>query len=236
MSYSQYPHQERYLRLLTRLYPPRRRVFVDVGAFDGLHLSNVRHLYEAGWSGVCVEAASVNYERLERLYAGTEVATVNRAVGSTDGSVTLHVAEIPGNETWGSDTSTIRPEEMAKWPEYRWRTEEVPMSSLDRILYDLGVTGVDLVSIDVEGGELEVLRGFDIARAAPRVMIVEYNEPQRRRLIAAELRGQGMHVVIDNGTDLFVVGGDRRRALLLRVLLTPVEAVRRLMAAVRARV
>lgn len=36
---------------------------------------------------------------------------------------------------------------------------------------------IDLVSIDVEGGELDVLAGFDLARFRPRVLLIENDRP-----------------------------------------------------------
>jgi FkbM family methyltransferase len=51
---------------------------------------------------------------------------------------------------------------------------EVPVKTLDNVLEDAGTpTGFDFLSIDVEGHELEVLRGFDIARWHPRLILLE---------------------------------------------------------------
>ncbi len=53
-------------------------------------------------------------------------------------------------------------------------TIEVPVRTLDEILEQVGAPApIDFVSIDVEGHEVEVLSGFDLARWRPRLVLVE---------------------------------------------------------------
>ena len=68
---------------------------------------------------------------------------------------------------------------------------EVAVTSLDAILMDerklaqpgqgpwdpTGGWGIDLVSIDTEGCELDVLDGFDLDRFKPRVLVIENDRP-----------------------------------------------------------
>ena len=50
----------------------------------------------------------------------------------------------------------------------------VPVRTLDSILEEAGCpTAFDFLSIDVEGHEIEVLRGFDIGRWRPRLILLE---------------------------------------------------------------
>ena len=51
--------------------------------------------------------------------------------------------------------------------------EEVEVRTLDEILAEAGNPKLDFVSIDVEGLELQVLRGFDLARHRPAVLLME---------------------------------------------------------------
>ena len=53
-------------------------------------------------------------------------------------------------------------------------TIDVPLTTLDRILSDSAAPApLDFLAIDVEGHEIEVLRGFDFARWRPRLLLVE---------------------------------------------------------------
>src|SRR5438093_7481217 len=51
---------------------------------------------------------------------------------------------------------------------------DVPVRTLDDILFEARAPlGFDFLSIDVEGHELEVLSGFDLARWRPRLILIE---------------------------------------------------------------
>jgi hypothetical protein len=51
---------------------------------------------------------------------------------------------------------------------------QVPIRTLDSVLTEAGAPAqFDFLSIDVEGHEIEVLRGFDAARWQPRLILLE---------------------------------------------------------------
>ena len=49
----------------------------------------------------------------------------------------------------------------------------VPARTLNSILKEVGTNAIDLLSIDVEGAELEVLKGFDLKRYKPSLILLE---------------------------------------------------------------
>jgi hypothetical protein len=69
---------------------------------------------------------------------------------------------------------------------------DVLVRTLDDILVEAGAPqGFDLLSVDVEGHELEVLSGFDLARWQPRLIVLEDhvgNLDRHRFLTAAGYR------------------------------------------------
>ena len=60
---------------------------------------------------------------------------------------------------------------------FRRRTRSVPARPLTAVLSDRSIEHVDFMSIDVEGHELNVLRGLDFSRIAVDVILVENNVP-----------------------------------------------------------
>ena len=58
---------------------------VEFGAWDGIHLTNTRHLIESrGFSAVLIEAEAARFRELEANYRGNDrVTTLNRSVGFT---------------------------------------------------------------------------------------------------------------------------------------------------------
>jgi FkbM family methyltransferase len=73
------------------------------------------------------------------------------------------------NENWTAKASALDEEEIR----YEF---VVPTRTLDSILESLNVATVDFFSLDVEGYELEVLKGFSIEKYLPKVLLVEWHD------------------------------------------------------------
>lgn len=164
-SYSQWG-QDIIADVFFRYNRPRTKQFVDVGAFDGLWLSNTRRLFELGWSGVCIEPVSVAYKMLEELYKGTDVKCVQRAISLKEGIVTISDQGVASSLYGNMDG----------------RTERVLSSKLSTVLDELNVGEIDYLSIDVEGTDFDVLKNLDFDRYHPQLVEVEYAStwPERK--------------------------------------------------------
>jgi hypothetical protein len=72
---------------ILEILPGKNSWCVEFGAWDGLHLTNTRHLIEsAGYSAVLIEADKRRFESLRRNYLpyGDKVVAINRFVGFGD--------------------------------------------------------------------------------------------------------------------------------------------------------
>jgi FkbM family methyltransferase len=140
-----------------------RGFFVEVGAYQPENLSQTFDLEQSGWTGVLVEpqpdlAAELRRRRSAKVYQ--EACSSRRNSGSR---LTLHLAGGASSFNRALNSADIKPH----------GTIEVPVRTLDEILNDAGLPRVDFISIDVEGHELEVLDGFDLARWHPRLILIE---------------------------------------------------------------
>jgi FkbM family methyltransferase len=138
--------------------------FVEVGANHPHHLSQTWHLEQRGWDGVLVEpqpelAAALRRQPLAKPYG--VACACPRTAGRT---MSLHLA---GMHSWLDPylkISTVSPQDII----------EVAVTTLDEILLDAGASSpIDLLSIDVEGLEIDLLRAFDLKRWRPRRILVE---------------------------------------------------------------
>ena len=155
--------------------------FVEVGAYDGIVLSNTFFLETVGWRGILVEP---HPEKAARCRENRPLARVFEcaAVGPGGASVvTFDVVD--GGEVYS--TSAMSAEHAARLRSYglRSRQIEVRAQTLDSILEEAQLPRLDYASIDVEGAELEVLRGFDLRRWRPSVVMIEVNDRIRKRAI-----------------------------------------------------
>lgn len=125
-------------------------VVIDVGASVGLHM--VALARAVGPSGR-VEAFEAEprlapfLERTMRLNGLTQVRLHKLAVGAKNGTATFHVANTIGHSSLYALTGPDSVREKVK----------VPLKQLDAVIP--AGTQVDLIKIDVEGAELDVLRG-----------------------------------------------------------------------------
>jgi FkbM family methyltransferase len=157
--------------------------FVDVGAYDGVTYSNTYVFEQLGWRGVLVEADPEAVEACRRNRPGSVVIHAAASSSSSHGSVELHrVGGKPGLEMLSFTCVHPKHVDRCRRDGGVISTMQVPCRTIDDILTETCVTCIDFVSIDVEGAELDVLRGFDVNRHKPRMIVVEsaYDKQQIR--------------------------------------------------------
>jgi len=138
-------------------------VYVDVGANHPTEQSLTWFLELQGWRGVLIEPNPAFYKLLRERRPRSR--TFQLAVGSPEdtGVAQLHLAV-------GHGQSTIKPEFDAELSGERIQVE---MRTLNSVLAEAGVDRVDFLSLDVEGTELDVLRGLDLERYRPELILLE---------------------------------------------------------------
>ena len=135
---------------------PQPGRFLDIGAHDGIDLSNTYLLEKMGWKGLCVEADSRSYARLQHNRAWS----LNKAAWRTTGELlpfNQHNQEMLSG--LGSGEATV---------------ETVSINDLCDM-----VGHVDYVSLDTEGSEVEILKTYDWDRNV-KLWTVEHNNDNER--------------------------------------------------------
>jgi FkbM family methyltransferase len=137
---------------------PNGSLVFDIGA----HIGSFSEVYaQVGCNVVAVEPNPASAQRLRLVTDGLSVRVLEAAVGAECGLATLHI----GDKVGEGATSTLSEAFMArmeKWDErYKgnWRQQVVvPMITLDSLMAHFGEPAY--VKIDVEGYEVDVLRGL----------------------------------------------------------------------------
>lgn len=151
--------------------------FVEVGAYDGVFVSNSWGLAQRGWTGLMIEPVASFADRCRQNHAKhPNVRVLNSAVGRNDSeTLTLHVAETLTT----SRTETLEEYETVEWAHLARKIEtiKVPSRRLDLLLEEHGVKPeFDVLIVDVEGSESDVYAGFDIDKWKPAIQIVEISD------------------------------------------------------------
>lgn len=146
--------------------------FVEVGALDGEDLSNTFYFEKAlGWSGVLVEANPEQARACRRNRPRSHVAEVAAVAPGHEGTVVLEVADRHAGFSTLSASRTYH--RILAERNITTTPVEVPATTLDAVLAEVGPSRIDFVTIDVEGHERAVLAGFDLRRWRPEVVLLE---------------------------------------------------------------
>jgi FkbM family methyltransferase len=169
--------------------------FVEAGANDGYEQSNTYWLERfRGWRGVLVEAIPSLHREAVLERPASRVFNCALVGPERDGSsVTMHYGGLMSvvEGAHGSDEADREYQKEAfRLGMESGYTVEVPGRTLSSILDEAGSPEVDLLTLDVEGIEVEALRGLDLDRHAPRFIVVEIVEMEADRPLIESVLGE----------------------------------------------
>jgi len=198
--------------VLSRIFSQKTGVCVEVGAHDGVVLSNTYHFEQAGWKCILVEPNPVSCREI-RGKRSRQSTLFECAASHSSGTATLNAGT--GDE---DIYSTLEPVGQGRSHE-AFQTIEVRKRTLDSILDETGVSTVDFISIDVEGHELHVLHGLTLSRWNPRILLVEDNSDFTDGAVTNYLRCAGYFRFYRSGAnDWYAPRGASRVKLLMRIV------------------
>lgn len=188
----------------------RGGVFVDIGANDGVTISNTCYLEkELGWKGIAVEPIPSVFETLK---ANRTCTLVNGCVTTQSG--TGKFFEVVGGPNMLSTLAihnigltARRLRKNAVRHNATIREIDVPCHTFAELAESHGIREIDFLSVDTEGGELEILASIDFARFPTKVISVEnnYYSPE----IRAYLEVQGFFYLGTFKVDeIYLYGGE----------------------------
>lgn len=165
--------QDRVIRNLIK--SKRKGVFVDVGGYDGITGSNTLHFEKfLGWTGILIEPSPVQLNKAKEVRSCACLGYA--ASGETGKAEFLEVTQ--GYTQMSGFLDSYDPDLLARVrgnPAHRETIHTLQKRRLNDILEDQNIRKIDYVSLDVEGGEISILKDFDFNRFDVTLWSIENN-------------------------------------------------------------
>ncbi len=128
--------------------------FIELGAMDGVIYSNSLFFENSlNWKGVLIEPTTQYHQLVNNR---PNCHNFNYAISEVDGEV-----EFLGDGALGGVLKSMDDKHRLGWNLDQQPSYTVKSKPISKVLENLDIKRVDLFSIDVEGGELEVLKTFN---------------------------------------------------------------------------
>lgn len=139
--------------------------FVEVGANDPKAGSQTWLLERVGWTGLLIEPLPDKFDILREERPKSQVLQVAVSAPEKVGEQLFYISsdDVRSSLEKNVDDPNVVYEKKVK----------VQVMTLNHILDQAEAPPIDFLSIDVEGTELEVLKGLDLMRWKPKLILIE---------------------------------------------------------------
>jgi len=138
--------------------------YIDVGAYDPIKVSVTKAFYLRGWTGINIEPQPGKKELFDK--DRPKDINLQLAVGEKNGTIKFYI----------NDQCSTYVEQYSKKAKNIINITMDTMSNICRKYVPKG-RAVDFCKIDVEGGERNVLLGYDFTNYRPKVFCIESTIP-----------------------------------------------------------
>jgi FkbM family methyltransferase len=187
--------------------------FIDIGANDGITSSNTHFYEKLGWNGICVEPLPDKFITL-RENRNCDCYNVAIAEHSQSDQVFIN-ARSPNNDEAGCNmlsglesSMTEKHKQFIKDNGGNMEYITVQTMTFDDLMLNYPeITYIDFLSVDVEGGELNVLKSINFNKFSFGLIILENNEeiPGNGEILKNFMSGNGYKVLLYLEYDIIFV-------------------------------
>ena len=160
-SYSQYQED---LILYILLYDIENGFYIDVGAFDPIKVSVTKAFYLRGWTGINIEPQPDKKDLFDK--DRPKDINLQLAIGEKKGNIEFYI----------NDQCSTYIKQYSRNANTMINVSMDTMSNICKKYVPKG-RNVDFCKIDVEGGEKNVLLGYDFINYRPKVFCIESTVP-----------------------------------------------------------
>ena len=157
------------------IYQKKKGIYIDVGCNHPIYSNNTYLLNKKGWQGINIDIDKKSVE-LFKLFRKKDF-NINLAVSSKKAEleyISFH-DKSPINMIKTTQNQNLHSLE---------KTKKIKSDTLDSIIEKSPYHDrkIDFVSIDVEGHEIEVIKGFNLKKYKPSIIVIEYLDTTLKKI------------------------------------------------------
>jgi FkbM family methyltransferase len=157
------------LRSLLNSLEIEKPYYLDIGAHHPRYLSNTYLFYRSGAHGICIEP-DPNLFKVIKNSRGRDLC-LNVGIGfNSNSQADFYVMTVPTLNTFSKEEAENY---HANSPYKIKHVIKLPLITVNSVLEQHAKRVPDLVSLDVEGLDLNILKSFDFNRFRPKLFCVE---------------------------------------------------------------
>jgi len=156
----------------------KKGFFIEIGAYDGISGSNCYHFERfLDWDGIAIEPSNIQFEKLKK---NRKCKVLNNAISDEVKEVefievTEGLTQMSGinDSSFERNLKIISNNQASKTDSIKLKTitfDEIVPKNKD----------IDYLSIDIEGGEMNLLKSIDFKTNSIKVISVENNIPEEQ--------------------------------------------------------
>lgn len=152
---------------------------IDIGSTDGVHMNNTLYFEENGWYVMCLEPNPAYFYQCESNRKNSHMYAISNYNAD---DIDFSVVNLDGTGIEEAITSLKINEDLIQSHIRRGFNPRIRIIKSKVRTLDFCIENyykcdkIDFVSIDTEGTELDVLKGFNINRWQPKLFIIENTE------------------------------------------------------------
>ena len=139
----------------------KKGIYVDVGCYHPFKGSLTFRLFNRGWNGINIDISKTSIDLFK--ISRNKDTNLNLAITDYDGDV-FYYENSPINQ----QNSIIRSNDQQS-------KIKIKCNKLTTVLIENSIKNFDYLNIDVEGAELNVIRGLNFDKFSPKLISVENN-------------------------------------------------------------
>jgi FkbM family methyltransferase len=148
----------------------KRPTYIDIGAHHPFYLSNTAIFYKKGCRGICVEPDPVLFKEIKKYRKNDICLNVGVTGKGQKEDVDFYVMSSRTLNTF-SEKEAI---EYTRKNDFKIvEVVKLTLENINTIIKENLDKSPDFVNIDVEGLDLEIIRGFDFETYRPKVFCIE---------------------------------------------------------------